>query len=88
MTGEAAILGREDGGLERRRDLGERGPREPSSRRVHPQLVEHLAVAVEQRQVGGPIRGADDLEGREPRQRASEGEPGENAGDAEGERER
>ena len=74
MLEEAAVLGRDDGFAQRRRDGVERRPRQAAAVHVDAHLVQDRAVPVEQADVGGPIGLPNLAEGGKGRRRAGAGE--------------
>ena len=83
---EAPVLGGEHRAPERRRDLVERRPGEPPAPRIGAHLLDHLAVAIEQQQIGGAIGRAHVGEGGRGRHDAAQDQPEPEARPAEGER--
>jgi hypothetical protein len=61
---EAAVLAEDDRGAQRRRDLGQRRPREPAHRGVDANGLDRRAVAVDEGEVGRPVRRLHLGEGR------------------------
>ena len=83
---EAPVLGGEHRAPERRRDLVQRRPAEPPTPWIGAHLLDHLAAAIEQQEVGRAIARAHVGEGGRGRHDAAQDQPEPEARPAEGER--